>query len=87
MIGSYDGQERIWSKDGKLRNTLKNYKIHVFSLYWNKKGGFLLSGIMDKTTIVWDSKTRESKQQFEGHSTPNLNVDWHNNVSLATCST
>ncbi|XP_068653834.1 WD40 repeat-containing protein HOS15-like [Aristolochia californica] len=85
--GSYDGQARIWSKDGILRNTLSKHKGPVFSLKWNKKGDFLLSGSVDKTAIVWDVKTGESKQQFEFHSAPTLDVDWRNNVSFATCST
>jgi len=56
-------------------------------LKWNKKGDYLLSGSVDKTAIVWDTKTWECKQQFEFHSAPTLDVDWRNNNSFATCST
>ncbi|CAL9057088.1 WD40 repeat-containing protein HOS15-like isoform X1 [Musa acuminata AAA Group] len=85
--GSYDGQARIWSPDGELRNTLVKHRGPIFSLKWNKKGDFLLSGSVDKTAIVWDTKTWECKQQFEYHSAPTLDVDWRNNYSFATCST
>jgi transducin (beta)-like 1 len=85
--GSYDGQARIWSKDGELRNTFNKHKGPIFSLRWNKKGDCLLSGSVDKTAIIWDAKTGVSKQQFEFHSGPILDVDWCNNVSFATCST
>ncbi|XP_062158453.1 WD40 repeat-containing protein HOS15-like [Alnus glutinosa] len=85
--GSYDGQARIWSRDGELRSTLNKHKGPIFSLKWNKKGDYLLSGSVDKTAIVWDIKTGEWKQQFEFHSGPTLDVDWRNNVSFATCST
>ncbi|CAA0832651.1 WD-40 repeat family protein [Striga hermonthica] len=85
--GSYDGQARIWSRDGELINTLNKHKGPIFSLKWNKKGDFLLSGSVDKTAIVWDVKTGEWRQQFEFHSAPALDVDWRNNVSFATCST
>ncbi|XP_020698169.1 WD40 repeat-containing protein HOS15 [Dendrobium catenatum] len=85
--GSYDGQARIWSKDGELKNTLAKHKGPIFSLKWNKKGDFLLSGSVDKTAIVWDTRTWECRQQFEFHSAPALDVDWRNNVSFATCST
>nr|POF08581.1 wd40 repeat-containing protein hos15 [Quercus suber] len=85
--GSYDGQARIWSKDGELRSTLNKHKGPIFSLKWNKKGDFLLSGSVDKSAIVWDIKTGEWRQQFEFHSAPTLDVDWRNNVSFATCST
>ncbi|GFQ01534.1 F-box-like/WD repeat-containing protein tbl1xr1 [Phtheirospermum japonicum] len=85
--GSYDGQARIWRRDGELISTLNKHKGPIFSLKWNKKGDFLLSGSVDKTAIVWDVKTGEWKQQFEFHSAPALDVDWRNNVSFATCST
>ncbi|KAM0937803.1 putative transcription factor WD40-like family [Dioscorea sansibarensis] len=85
--GSYDGQARVWTKDGELKNTLIKHKGPIFSLKWNKKGDCLLSGSVDKTAIVWDTKTWECKQQFEFHSAPTLDVDWRNNNSFATCST
>ncbi|PWA53942.1 G-protein beta WD-40 repeat-containing protein [Artemisia annua] len=85
--GSYDGQARIWSKDGELVSTLTKHKGPIFSLKWNKKGDYLLSGSVDKTAIVWDIKTGEWKQQFEFHAAPTLDVDWRNNNSFATCST
>ncbi|XP_042752002.1 uncharacterized protein LOC122194818 [Lactuca sativa] len=68
--GSYDGQTRIWSKDGELMSTLTKHKGPIFSLKWNKKGAYLLSGSVDKTAIVWDIKTGEWKQQFEFHTAP-----------------
>ncbi|GAB4846937.1 WD40 repeat-containing protein hos15 [Ancistrocladus abbreviatus] len=85
--GSYDGQARIWSKDGELKTTLSKHKGPIFSLKWNKKGDYLLTGSCDKTAIVWDVKSGECKQQFESHSGPTLDVDWRNNVSFATSST
>ncbi|XP_022844038.1 WD40 repeat-containing protein HOS15-like isoform X1 [Olea europaea var. sylvestris] len=85
--GSYDGQARVWNKDGELFSTLNKHKGPIFSLKWNKKGDYLLSGSVDKTAIVWDVKTGEWKQQFEFHSAPTLDVDWKNNVTFATCST
>ena len=53
---------------GELRSTLNKHKGPIFSLKWNKKGDFLLSGSVDKTAIVWDIKTGEWRQQFEFHS-------------------
>ncbi|RDX65081.1 WD40 repeat-containing protein HOS15, partial [Mucuna pruriens] len=85
--GSYDGQARIWSRDGELNSTLNKHKGPIFSLKWNKKGDYLLSGSVDKTAIVWNIKTGEWKQLFEFHAGPTLDVDWRNNVSFATCST
>ncbi|KAB1200294.1 F-box-like/WD repeat-containing protein TBL1XR1, partial [Morella rubra] len=85
--GSYDGQARIWTTNGELRSTLSKHKGPIFSLKWNKKGDYLLTGSCDKTAIVWDVKAEEWKQQFEFHSGPTLDVDWRNNLSFATSST
>lgn len=53
---------------GELISTLNKHKGPIFSLKWNKKGDYLLSGSVDKTAIVWDIKAGEWKQQFEFHS-------------------
>lgn len=58
----------ILNLSGELKQTLFKHKGPIFSLKWNKKGDFLLSGSVDKTAIVWDTKTWECKQQFEFHS-------------------
>ena len=42
---------------------------------------------VDRTTIIWDSKDGESKQQFAFHSAPALDVDWQTDDSFASCST
>lgn len=53
---------------GELRSTLNKHKGPIFSLKWNKKGDYLLTGSCDKTAIVWDVITEEWKQQFEFHT-------------------
>lgn len=58
----------LWDYVGELRSTLNKHKGPIFTLKWNKKGDYLLSGSVDKTAIVWDIKTAEWKQQFEFHS-------------------
>ncbi|KAL5556861.1 hypothetical protein UlMin_039097 [Ulmus minor] len=84
--GSCDGQARIWSTHGELRSMLSKHKGPIFCLKWNKKGDYLVTGSCDKTAVVWDVKLEESKQQFEFHSGPILDVDWRNNVSFASSS-
>uniref|UniRef100_A0A8C8C3D1 Uncharacterized protein n=1 Tax=Oncorhynchus tshawytscha TaxID=74940 RepID=A0A8C8C3D1_ONCTS len=85
--GSYDGFARIWTKDGDLASTLGQHKGPIFALKWNKKGNFILSAGVDKTTIIWDAHTGEAKQQFPFHSAPALDVDWQSNNTFASCST
>jgi transducin (beta)-like 1 len=85
--GSYDGRARIWTNDGSLLCTLDKHKGPIFSLKWNKKGDYLLSGSVDNTAIIWDVSNGEVKQQFRNHTAPTLDVDWRNDNSFATCST
>lgn len=53
---------------GELKSTLSKHKGPIFSLKWNKKGDYLLTGSCDKTAIVWDVKAEECKQQFDFHA-------------------
>ena len=85
--GSYDGQARIWEKDGTLRQTLACHKGPIFSLKWNNTGEHLLSGSYDNSAIIWDTATGAVKQQFCFHTAPTLDVDWKDSTSFATCST
>ncbi|CAC5402619.1 TBL1 [Mytilus coruscus] len=85
--GSYDGYARIWSTDGRLVNTLGQHKDPIFALKWNKRGNYILSAGLDKTTIIWDASTGHAKEQFAFHSAPVLDVDWQSNQTFASCST
>jgi transducin (beta)-like 1 len=85
--GSYDGYARIWTTEGKLASTLGQHKGPIFALKWNRKGNYILSAGVDKTTIIWDASTGQCTQQFAFHSAPALDVDWQSNTSFASCST
>ncbi|KAJ8310702.1 hypothetical protein KUTeg_012567, partial [Tegillarca granosa] len=85
--GSYDGFARIWSTDGRLVNTLGQHKGPIFALKWNKRGNYILSAGVDKTTIIWDASSGNCTQQFAFHSAPALDVDWQSNATFASCST
>ncbi|XP_063698502.1 F-box-like/WD repeat-containing protein TBL1XR1 [Culicoides brevitarsis] len=85
--GSYDGYARIWTTDGSLASTLGQHKGPIFALKWNKRGNYILSAGVDKTTIIWEASTGKCTQQFSFHSAPALDVDWQTNNSFASCST
>jgi len=59
----------------------------IFALKWNKKGNYILSAGVDKTTIIWDASTGRCEQQFAFHSAPALDVDWKSGTTFASCST
>ncbi|ESN91742.1 hypothetical protein HELRODRAFT_185199 [Helobdella robusta] len=85
--GSYDGYARIWATDGHLVSTLGQHKGPIFALKWNKKGNYILSAGVDKTTIIWDASSGRCTQQFGFHNAPALDVDWKDNMTFASCST
>lgn len=85
--GSYDGYARIWTTDGRLSSTLGQHKGPIFALKWNRRGNYILSAGVDKTTIIWDASSGQCTQQFSFHSAPALDVDWQTNQSFASCST
>lgn len=85
--GSYDGYARIWTNNGRLASTLGQHKGPIFALKWNKRGNYILSAGVDKTTIIWDASSGQCTQQFSFHSAPALDVDWQTNTSFASCST
>ncbi|GIY63402.1 hypothetical protein CDAR_308161 [Caerostris darwini] len=85
--GSYDGLARIWTTEGRLASTLGQHKGPIFALKWNKKGNYILSAGVDKTTIIWEAATGQCTQQFAFHKAPALDVDWQTNTSFASCST
>ncbi|KAL5279844.1 TBL1XR1 family protein [Megaselia abdita] len=85
--GSYDGYARIWTTDGSLASTLGQHKGPIFALKWNKRGNYILSAGVDRTTIIWDASTGQCTQQFSFHDAPALDVDWQTNNSFASCST
>jgi len=87
VTGSYDGFARIWTTEGKLSSTLGQHKGPIFALKWNKKGNYILSAGVDKSTIIWDASTGQCTQQFAFHNAPALDVDWQTNTSFASCST
>ena len=81
------GLGRVWSSDGKLLTSLKRHEGPIFSLKWNKRGDYLLSGSVDKTAIIWNAESGKPLQQFSCQEGATLDVDWRDNESFASCST
>ncbi|GFH09011.1 uncharacterized protein HaLaN_04070, partial [Haematococcus lacustris] len=80
------GRARLWSKEGKLKQTLCKHKAPVFALKWNRKCDLLLSAGVDKTMVVWDVKSGEPRQVFVSENAGILlDVDWRNNSSFSAC--
>ncbi|VDM34206.1 unnamed protein product, partial [Hydatigera taeniaeformis] len=77
--GSYDGYARVWDTEGSLsyfvnyiyagnlQKTLGQHKGPIFALKWNRKGNYILTAGVDKTTIIWEAQTGQIVQQFAFH--------------------
>lgn len=46
---------------------MREHQGPIFSLRWNRRGDCVLSGSVDKKTIVWDAKSGTPKQEFNFH--------------------
>jgi transducin (beta)-like 1 len=66
---------------------LGQHKGPIFALKWNKKGNYILSAGVDRTTIIWDATSGLCDQQFSFHTAPALDVDWQSDTTFASCST
>ena len=59
---------KLWDVFSLLRpNDLCVLKGPIFALKWNKRGDYILSAGVDKTTIIWDASSGHCTQQFAFH--------------------
>ena len=77
---------RIWSARGELQRVLKRHNGTVFSLQWSPSGRHLLTGGVDRSSIVWDAERGEVAQQFTNHTAAVLDVAWRDDTSFVSCS-
>ncbi|CDK28195.1 unnamed protein product [Kuraishia capsulata CBS 1993] len=66
-----NGEMRVWSADGKLRNILNLHTSPILTVRWNKNGSFVLSSDVDNKTIVWDVESGRPLQFLENSATFN----------------
>ncbi|CAF5105361.1 unnamed protein product, partial [Rotaria magnacalcarata] len=85
-----DPTARIWNLQGTRGPEIVLRHIvfkDVTSSDWNvRKGNFVLSAGVDRTTIMWDANSDHCKQQFSFHTAPALDVDWQSDTIFASCS-
>jgi transducin (beta)-like 1 len=65
--GAYDGIVRVWTYRGELFTVMTLHQGPIFSIKWSKDG-WLLTGSLDETAIVWDVESGgKAKQRFAHH--------------------
>ncbi|KAH7334520.1 WD40-repeat-containing domain protein [Rhizoctonia solani] len=83
--GAYDGIVRVWTFRGELFCVMTQHQGPIFSVKWNKTG-YLLTGSLDETAIVWDVEAGgKPKQRFLHHLDGCLDVEWLEGEFFATC--
>ncbi|KAG8689504.1 hypothetical protein FRC08_010918 [Ceratobasidium sp. 394] len=83
--GAYDGIIRVWTYRGELFTVLTQHQGPIFSIKWSKEG-FLLTGSLDDSAIVWDIENGgKAKQRFTRHRDGCLDVEWLEKDFFATC--
>ncbi|CAE7194593.1 unnamed protein product [Rhizoctonia solani] len=83
--GAYDGIVRVWTFRGELFCVMTQHQGPIFSVKWNKSG-YLLTGSLDQTAIVWDVDAGgKPKQRFLHHADGCLDVEWLEGDFFATC--
>ncbi|KDN40542.1 hypothetical protein RSAG8_08014, partial [Rhizoctonia solani AG-8 WAC10335] len=66
--GAYDGIVRVWTFRGELFCVMTQHQGPIFSVKWSKTG-YLLTGSLDETAIVWDVEAGgKPKQRFCHHT-------------------
>ncbi|EUC63839.1 transducin (beta)-like protein [Rhizoctonia solani AG-3 Rhs1AP] len=83
--GAYDGIVRVWTFRGELFCVMTQHQGPIFSVKWSKTG-YLLTGSLDETAIVWDVEAGgKPKQRFSHHNDGCLDVEWLEGEFFATC--
>lgn len=84
--GSYDGQTRIWTAEGKLEHNMWLHDGPVSSLKWNKSTSILLALSCDGKMVAWDVATGDTHRVFDlGKDTVIGEVEWISNSQFMAC--
>lgn len=83
--GSYDGQGRIWTADGRIRHALSLGTCPVVNLKWNKSADTLLSLFCDGRIIAWNALTGDSRRIYEPGDESAVDMDWVDDTQFVAC--
>jgi transducin (beta)-like 1 len=88
ITGSFDGQMKMWSSDGRLRHSLVLHKAPIMVVRWNRSGSLVLSMDCTNTVAIWDAFSGEIRQHFPGFEDPanpaaGTDADWIDGVTYA----
>jgi len=83
--GSYDGQTRIWSADGRLEHGMWLHFAPLTSLKWNKTAKVLLALSCDGKMIAWDTTNGETIRMFDMGMEEMTEIEWISATQFIAC--
>ncbi|KAI5855918.1 WD40-repeat-containing domain protein [Tricharina praecox] len=83
--GSYDGQTRIWSVDGRLEHGMWLHFAPPTSLKWNKTAKVLLALSCDGKMIAWDTTNGETIRMFDMGKEGINEIEWISTMQFIAC--
>lgn len=87
--GSRDARIHIWESN-ELVKEIQAHKLHVNSLDYNPNNGLMLSGSMDKSVKIWDTKKQQlikvlNKEKCSFHISSVNKVLWIGTNEFISC--
>ena len=73
---SKDKTVKLWSREGKLLNTLKSDNYEINSISFSPDGKTIASGSHDGTVTLWDISTSRKIRTFKEHTSNILGVSF-----------
>lgn len=83
--GSYNGQTRIWSVDGRLKHAMWLHFAPPTSLKWNKTAKVLLALSCDGKMIAWDTTNGETIRMFDMGKEVMTEIEWISATQFIAC--
>lgn len=79
VSGVENGELRLWTSEGKLKNVLNFHRSPIICIKWSKDSLHFITADVENVTIVWNAVTGTALQHFEikaqETSTDSLGVD------------
>ncbi|CAL9731847.1 SIR4-interacting protein Sif2p [Monosporozyma unispora] len=79
LTGVENGEIRLWTNDGLLKNVFNFHRVPIISMKWNHDNTLFLSLDVENVVILWNALTGTVIQHFELMKSNSGNLDSNNN--------
>ncbi|GMM38860.1 Sif2 protein [Saccharomycopsis crataegensis] len=78
LTASENGELRLWTAEGKLRNVLTLHHSPILSIKWNQDSTYILTLDSQNNVIVWNTATGSAIQHIDQELLKSLTSNPHN---------